>query len=411
MMRKLTPPLVILFILLMAAPATAAVQLDVNGRTYSNSNLDIQEGVSIVPLTVISHILGCTITQEGNDIIIQENQNCLKMTMDSTTACFNDEEKQMPIAPKYIEGKVYVPFNFVCSCFGASVAWNSAQQTILVSYTETRDGMTAEELLTQASQKMMEANRYKMTLDMDIIMDIAAAQSGQDPVNISMQMNNISNCWVQTNPMLIYMQQDSNIISPGIDSQDLQNIQTEIVFNENGMYTNIPTYGWVKMDLPGINIEELMKMSYTQDAAASLQQMKDLGMSLSLANDQERNGQKYWVIDVAMGSDIFKSDYFKQFSSVFSTPDTSDMMQEVFDNMVFDFSYSLLINQNTCYTDFMDLQGTAKINMDIPDTETPASMAMDMDLKGNYTLSDFGVVFQVPDVSQAVDYNTIDLQN
>lgn len=411
MNRKITLPLVILFILLMAAPASAAVQMDVNGRTYTDSNLTVQDGVTYVPLAVVSHILGCTVSQEGNNLTVQENQDCLTMTIGSTAARLNDEEKLMPQAPQYIDGQVYVPVNFVCSCFGASVTWNDGQEIISISYTETQDGMTAEDLLAKASQKMMEANRYKMNLNMDMTMDMTTQQSGQDPEKMNLIVNNISDCWMQTDPILLYMKQNSNISAPGTDLQGVQNFQTEILLNEDAMYMTMPQYGWVKMDMQGVNMQELMKLSYTQDAAASLQQMQDMGMSISLGNEQERNGIKYWVVDVAMGSDVFKSSYFKQISGALAASQPSDIMQRLFDGMDFDFAYSVLINQNTFYTDYMDLQGKATVKIDVPDAAAPSYFTMDMDLKGNYTLSDYGVVFQVPDVSQAIDYNTIDLQN
>jgi uncharacterized cupredoxin-like copper-binding protein len=337
---------------------------------------------------------------------MQENQDCLKMTVGSTTAYFNGQEKQMPRAPQYIEGQVYVPVSFVCGSFGASVAWNDAQQTISISYTETRDGMTVEELMAKASQKMVDANRYKMTLDMDMVMDMTAQPTGGNPENVKMQMDSKIDCWVQTNPTLIYMKQNATVNVPGSPLGGLQNVQTEMVLNDSGMYMTMPQLGWVKMNLPGVNMQELMKQSMTQDAASVLQQMKDMGMSISFANDQEKNGQKYWVIDAAMGGDIFKSDYFKQFSKTLAIPQTGDM-QKLFDGMDLNLSYSMWINQKTLYTDFMDLQGNIKMNMDIPDTTQPGHIAMDANIKGSYTMSYFGLAFQVPDVSKAVDFSTV----
>jgi len=407
MNRKLTLPLVLLLILVWVAPAGAAVQLNANGRTYDvASNLNIQEGITSAPLNVLSHILGCTVTLDGNNITMQENQNCLKMTVGSTAAVLNDQEKKMPQAPQFIGGQVYVPIRFVCDSFGASVAWNEAEQSVSISYTETRDGMTAEDFMAKASQQLVDANRYKMTLDMDMIMDMTVQETGKNPEVMKMQMDSKSDCWVQTNPMLMYMKQNSTVNLPEINVGGIQNVQTEMVFNDSGMYMTMPQFGWVKMNLPGVNLQELMKQSNTQDPTAALQQMKDLGMSISLANDQERNGQKYWVVDVAMGSDIYKSDYFKQIYKTLSIPETGDL-QKIIDGMDLDLSYSIFINQKTFYTDFMDLQGKIKMGMDSPDITKPAHIAMNMDIKCSYTMSDFGVVFPVPDVSKAVDFDTV----
>ncbi|MDD4802516.1 MAG: copper amine oxidase N-terminal domain-containing protein [Syntrophomonas sp.] len=408
MNRKFTLPLALLFILVMAAPVYADVQLDVNGRTYdSASKLNIQDGITSAPVDVLAHTLGCTVTLEGDTITMQENQNTLKMTLGSNTALFNGQEKQMLRPPQSIEGQVYVPARFVYECFGASVAWQDVQKLISVAYAETRDGMTAEELLTQASQKMVEVNRYKMSADSSTDMDMTTQENGKNPENMKMQTDSLSDCWIQSNPVLMYMKQNTTIKAITPESTEAQenpkDILMEMVFNDSGMYMTMPEFGWVKMDLPGMNIQELMKQSMSQDAAATMKQMKDLGMSISFANDREKNGQKYWVIDTVMGGDIFKSDYIKQFTKTITIPEAADL-QKIFAGMDADISYSTWINQKTLCTDFMEIQEKIKMDMDNPDAEEPGNIKMEMNMKGTYTMSDYGLTFQVPDVSKAVDY-------
>jgi hypothetical protein len=405
MNRKLIFPLALLFILVLAAPASAAIQLNVNGRTYdAANNLNTQEGIASAPLVVLSRTLGCTVTQEGNSITVQENQNCLKMTVGSTTAWLNNQEQQMPQAPQLINGQIYVPLSFVYRSLGATVTWDEAQQTISVSYPETRDGMTAEELLAKAAQKMVDAQRYKMALDMALSMAVTTAETGNVAQNVKMQLDTKS--WVQANPMLMYMKLDSTVTAPEGTTSGLQNVPTEMFFNNSGMYMNIPPYGWVKMDMSDVNMQELMKQSNILDPTAILQQMKDLGMSISLANDQERNGQKYWVINAAMGGDVLNSDYFKQISNSLAIPQTGDI-PPIFGGLNYDLGYSIFINQNTLCTDLMDLQAKLTMNIGNADTTNPAHIALNIGLNCSYSLSDFGVVFVVPDVSKAVDYNTV----
>ncbi len=405
MKKKLIFPLVLVMVLVLAAPASAAVQLDVNGKNYTAASLDIQAGVTSVPLTVLSHILGCTVTQDGNNIIVQENQNRLQMTVDNKTAWLNEQEVQMSRAPQNINGQIYVPLAFICKSLGADVAWDDAQQLISVAYAETRDGLAAADLLAKSSQQMVEANRYKMAMDMDMNINATVQAEGQSE-SFNVQGKNASDCWVQLDPVIMYMKQDTTINMPQPTDPGTQNIQIEMLMNAEGMYMNIPPNGWVKMDLPGVNLQDLMNQTQAQNVDAMLQQMKDLGMSVSLANDQEKNGQKYWVIDVVAGNDVFKSDYFKQVLGSIPTAQSADI-EKLFDNMDLDLTYSTYVNQETYYTDFMDLQGKIKMNMDVPDETNPGQVAIDMAIKCFYTMSDFGVPFAVPDVSKAVDYSTV----
>jgi len=409
MKRKFTLPLVFLFILVMVAPACAAVQLDVNGRAYDAADkLNIQEGITLVPADVLTHTLGCTVVSEGYLITVQENQNILKMTVGSSTALLNGEELQMPGIPQRIDGQVYVPMRFVYENLGASVVWNDAQNTISVAYAESRDGMTAEELLSKVSDKMIEANRYKMAVDLKMDMDMTSQETGQQPEKMKMKMDSHIDAWMQTKPILMYMKQNAVIKTPEntLPQAGSQNLQTEVLVNDNGMYMSMPVMGWMKMSLPGINLQELMEESMTQDAASTMKRMKDMGMSVSFANDRERNGQQYWVIEAAMGDDVFKSDYVQKFLKTSGIPQSPDM-QKVFDGMGADISYTTWINRVSYQTDYMDLASKINMNMDSPDTENPGHINMDMDITGIYTISDYGLAFDVPDVSQAQDFDKV----
>ncbi|MEN6328235.1 MAG: copper amine oxidase N-terminal domain-containing protein [Syntrophomonas sp.] len=399
----------LVMLLVMASPAAAAVQLDVNGRNYDTSGqADIQGNITMAPLNVLADTLGCTITQDGAKITLQENQDVLQMTTGSLAATLNGQEKAMPAAPLVKDGKTYVPIRFVYESFGATVNWQDAKQCITVSYAEMRDGMTADELITKSSQKMNEANRYKMTADAKIDIAASAPGSKESAETMNMKMDTHIEGWMQANPILMYMKQDAKVVPTAGSTPQAgpQSVQTEILFNDSGMYMTMPETGWVKMEMPGMNIQELMKQSNSQDPAAAMKQMKELGMSMSFANDQERNGQKYWVIDAAMGGDIFKSDYFKQMTKASGLEQTPDM-QKLFDNMDADIKYSAWINQSTLYMDYMDMDSNMKIKMDIPTAEKTGPVNMDMAMKADYTMSDYGLPFSVPDVSKAVDFESV----
>ena len=410
MKRKLAIVMAFMLILVMAAPAFAAVNLDINGKAYPlSSEPSLNNGITAMPLEEVSTALECSAAIVQGDIIrLQKNETTLQMTVGSTTAVLNEAEKTMPMAPSRVGDQVYIPLRFVAESLGATVAWNDQTQTVGITYQETRDGMTADELLARSNQAMTEAGRYKMAVDLKAKVNARMAGEGQAPESIeSMQMDMDSHidAWTQMDPLLMYMKQKANVNAPGAPAPGPQMVETEMVLSTDGMFMTMPGVGWVKMDLEGMNFEELMKQSMAQDPATAMKQMKDLGMSLSFANDQEKDGKKYWVIKVAMGSDVFKSDYLKQIPGMGSDEDLQKMLQ----NTDLDIDYSVWINQETLYMDIMDLDGTMSIKVDIPAAEgSPAGqMDMNMDMKAVYTLFDYGKTFDVPQITDARDFEEV----
>lgn len=410
MKRKLAIVMAFMLILVMAAPAFAAVNLDINGKAYPlSSEPSLNNGITAMPLEEVSTALECSAAIVQGDIIrLQKNETTLQMTVGSTTAVLNEAEKTMPMAPSRVGDQVYIPLRFVAESLGATVAWNDQTQTVGITYQETRNGMTADELLARSTQAMTEAGRYKMAVDLKAKVNARMAGEGQAPESIeSMQMDMDSHidAWMQMDPLLMYMKQKANVNAQGAPAPGPQVMETEMVLNTDGMFMTMPGVGWVKMDLEGMNFEDLMKQSMAQDPATAMKQMKDLGMSLSFANDQEKDGKKYWVIKVAMGSDVFKSDYLKQIPGMGSDEDLQKMLQ----NTDLDIDYSVWINQETLYMDIMDLDGTMSIKVDIPAAEgSPAGqMDMNMDMKAVYTLFDYGKTFDVPQITDARDFEEV----
>jgi len=169
---------------------------------------------------------------------------------------------------------------------------------------------------------------------------------------------------------------------------------------------NMPETGWLKMNLEGLNLEELMKQSMTQDPVAAMKQIKEMGIALTFANDQQKDGKEYWVLNGVMGGDIFKSDYFKGIMQQIPSMDQDVDMQKILEGMELDFVYSVWIDKATFYNDYMDLAGNIKFNMDIPATAQSPAAAIDMAMamQGTYTMSDYGLAFTVPEVKDARDY-------
>jgi hypothetical protein len=206
------------------------------------------------------------------------------------------------------------------------------------------------------------------------------------------------------------MKQNMAIDVPGAPVPGAQTVQTEMVMNQDGMFMTMPEIGWVKMDLEGLDMEELMKQSMTQDPATVMQMMKDMGMTISFDQDQEKNGKQYWVIKATMDGDILNSDYFKQLIQQVPGLEQDLDLEQLLKNLDLDLTYDQWIEQETFYTDYMNLSGDITFIMDLPADPTGTAsgpMEMAMTLNAAYAMSDYGQEFALPDIENARDFEEV----
>lgn len=410
MKRKISIILSLILVIALATPVFAAVNLEVNGRDYDPSNeLYLENGVTLVPLDVITDALGCDVTADSDQITYQENDNSVQMNINSTTAVVNGTNQTMPMAPRMIDSQVYVPLRFVLESLGAQVGWNGKTNSVSVAYNETRNGMTAEEIMAKASVAMVEANQSKMSVDVQGTIGMKADLPDSEALDMTMDMDGTIEAWMQMEPMVMYMKQNMTVDVPDAPTPGAQGIQTEMVMNQDGIFMTMPEIGWVKMDLEGLDIEALMEQSMTQDPATVMQQMTDMGMTVTLAQDQEKNGKQYWVIKAAMNGDTLNSDYFKQFTQQMPALEQDVDIQQMLENMDIDMVYDMWIDQETFYTDYMNLISDITFKMDMPETEEipGGTMEMAMTMNAAYVISGYGQEFAVPDIQNARDFEEV----
>lgn len=409
MKRKISIILSLILVMILATPAFASVNLDVNGKEYKpSSELYLEHGVTLVPLDVISDVLGCE-AAVGEDIRLKENNNTLKMAVGKTTAMVNDAAQTMPMAPRMVEGQVYVPLRFILEAVGAQVDWNGETSQISITYNETRNGMTAEEIMAKSSVALTEANQYKMLVDLRSAVEVNADIPEAEALNMSMDMNGTLEAWMQMEPVAMYMRQNMTIEIPDAPIPGSQAVQTEMVMTQDGIFMTMPEIGWVKMDLQGLNMEELMKQSMTQDPAAAMQQIRDMGMIVSFGQDQEKNGKKYWVLKATMTGNLLNSDYYQELTQQMPALLEGMDIQQLLDNLDVDLVYDMWIDQETFYTDYMNMSGDIRFAMNLPSSEDTAGgpMEMAMTIEASYTMADYGQEFTVPDVSGARDFEEV----
>lgn len=406
-MKKKIFSLVIVFLLMMTTPALAELNFNINGREYvPQSSPVLKDGITRAPAQMLARTLGADLNISENEISLVENDNTLTMTIGSQEAFLNEDKILMPVAPEKIESDILLPLRFVFESFGATVDWTADSQTVKVDYIEKRNDLTADEILTETTRVMQEANSYKMLVDMDTDMDMLITNPDGTTEEMSMNMLGQIDGSIQYSPMLMYMVQhiQMNLAESAPESEEIPEIVSEILMNEDEFYMTMPEQGWIKMDLPDMpDMNELLKQSMAQDPLSSVQQMKELGMAVSYGNDFEKEGKTYWTIDVTMNADSLDKLYSQFMPQVPGMEQQMDI-QELFKNMKMDMSYRSYINPENMYTEFMDLNGKFSYSMNIPTDEGNTNIACDADIDANYHLFDYGLKFDIPDVSNAKSF-------
>ncbi|CFX83874.1 Copper amine oxidase-like, N-terminal [Syntrophomonas zehnderi OL-4] len=421
MRKNLVIPLSMFLVLLLASPVWASVNLNVNGRAYEPVQpLQLEQGITKGSLDLVGRVLGADVSVKDQEIIINKAGHILTLKVGSTSARFDGQEMMMPVAPQVLDSKIMVPLRFIYELFGAEVKWQDQSRTVAVNFSETRQGLSVEEMLAKSSAAMEKYNSYKMKVAMDMQNEVVEANKPGDIQKMDMTMQMV--VATQVNPMLIYGKTSATSATVNLPQENTAQAipaESEILINDTGMYMTMPDQGWVKFDVPGLDMKALLEQTGSQDPLSSIKQMKDYGVMMSYGNDREKNGQPYWIINVTMGADSLNQFFSKAMKNLplqeqpilkdvtqDVAQEITELMTDVFKNMQADIFYNVWIDQNNYQPTYMDLEAAMKMNMQVPaDKNTKTEISMDMKQKANYEIYDLGADFAVPDVSSAIPMN------
>ncbi len=96
----------------------------------------VGEGVTLVPLRVISESFGAQVAWDGETqtVHIIDGENAISLQIANKTAFVNGEPKEMEEAPELLgTGVTMVPLRFISEALGADVNWGGETQLITVS--------------------------------------------------------------------------------------------------------------------------------------------------------------------------------------------------------------------------------------------------------------------------------------
>lgn len=410
-MRKSLIGLLTLFLLLVltasALAATNDINLNINGKPYQPVSLpQLQEGTTMVPVYLVGRVLGADISTSDQTISIKKNGRTLTLTLGSVEANLDGQVISLPQAPARVNSELMVPLRVVADTFGASVDWQAQTQTVAVHYREKRQGMSAEELLAKSGEALGKFNTYKTRVDMTQHMEVANPKKAGEKEKLDVTMH--TEMAQQKQPLLAYGRTRTTFSGPTKDAGNPGGMESEVLINEQGVYTTMPGQGWVKMSIPGVDLKALLEQSRGQDPLNSLQQLKEAGVIMSLGDDRQKNGRSYWIVNVTMGADSLSRLMQEMMAKLSLPPDKN--AEQFLKNIIADAVYTVWINQDTFLPDYMDVDSNIRINVQLPVADTqdqPIMVDMAMKQTGTCEIFDPGVPFTAPDVSQAVDFNDL----
>jgi len=276
-----------------ALPAFAGgkAQISVNGEPVTLFDAVIEDGKSMVPLDAFARFAGAEVNFDSeNNVMITEENKILEMTVGTKDALLGNKPVTLPFAPVKSEDQVLVPLRFTCETFGFNVGWDSARKTVLLNRIETRDGMTASELLIESNKITQDINTYSMDGTMDMKMRIKAdgKEIEDAPQNISIEMSG----QIQNEPMEFYFKQK---MAPLIQGETPETTMETYMTTEK-MYVKNPAQDeWIVQDMPFPAEFWKEQRDIQSDPLKAAEQMKEMGMLLNFGSDAQIDGNDYYV--------------------------------------------------------------------------------------------------------------------
>jgi hypothetical protein len=137
----------VLFLLLLALPASATPKVIVDGRTLTfDVQPGIEQGTTLVPLRGVFESIGAFVSWDGatETITAIKGATEIQLKVGSTTAYRNGTPVTPSVPAKVVRGSTLAPLRFVSEALGADVGWDGTTQTISIVSGTSAPGVTTD---------------------------------------------------------------------------------------------------------------------------------------------------------------------------------------------------------------------------------------------------------------------------
>ena len=408
--------LMLSLVAVMPVMASEKLNLNVNGEEAGMFDIYGENGVTMIPVDAFVRLAGADLGWDSEtNFNINENGESLALVVDQKEATLNGDAVTMPTGPVSVSDQVYVPLRFVAGTFGFDVTWDEVQRLIIMEREETRDGLTPLEVVVKSGAATQEINTYSMDGNMNVAINIEAdgVKVTPEPMKMDMQLKG----QIQSDPMQVYMQQ---VITSAAETGMPETV-VETYMTADKMYIKMPEQGWVAQDMPFSPEFWQQQQDIQSNPIQAAEQMKEMGMFMNFGNDVTVGEQDYYVVNATLDMEKFREGMPQMMQQVVQgisgpggtqNPEQMQAMQQMLESMEIEYYYAVLINKDTLITDVINLDARIKMDVEAPpigetgevgdgEQQGPKVLKMDMDMSGEIKITDPGMPFNAPDVSDA----------
>lgn len=417
----------------LAAPAYAATQpayIQFNESGLSSDLLPLYiDGNVFIPARLAAECMGADVNWDENTqrLVITKGTSTITMKLGDAYAYKNGDKVELGVPAVVQDGRLLLPLPFFTDALGAKASWDSASSTVIMQFTDTKDGKTVEQLMADCQNAINRYSTYKAGGTIITNMDIFAEGQNRQ-LSTKMEMEALyrlpQECYVK---MIMSLPSGVPVGTPdGVagqggepsDNRDLakQEVAIETYYNGKTYYQKLPGQTWMALDLPDLtNIMDSFGTT-NQNPQELYNSLKKFGFIASFGNDAIKNGNKYTVVCLKIDQEKFRqlmqqvidqlykanmegaANASANSSSTAEGANTVDVQQlqeetkKALEGLNIDVTYKIYYNQKTNISDYLDL--TEKMTMKVD------QISMDAVVSATMNFYDYGQPVEMPDPSE-----------
>lgn len=383
--------LVVLALLLMfsgiAWASTPQITIKVNGVALSSQIPPlIVSSRTMVPMRTICESIGAGVSwdQKTKMVVVTKSGHIVKLQIGSHIPVKdNTPMNKLDVPAMLFEGRTLVPVRFITEAFGSTVDWNGATRTVDITYSDTRDGKTAQDVLDESTATLEAVTSYKFSGETNSSVIISPDEVGMGPLAITQVTTGVFR-----KPQEVYVKTTTTMP----DSADLPGLTggsdvSEMYINGSEYYQKTGNGAWEKLDAESASMfSSLLGGDVLQNPSSTLAEFKDVATIASFGDDALVNGKPHYTIYVKLDPNGFR-DYLlnmlMQITGTDATPDDLAMLKEVYgqllESMRFDMAYKIFVDKDTKIADYFETRSifiTPIEGMGVSTSKTDSSMSI-----------------------------------
>ncbi|GEM_PF-2325289 len=291
----------LLLLLLSAAPILLLGQSEpsdlrfvINDSSLMSVPAEIKDGFSMVPVQHFAQVTGADYDSLRSETATLTKENkILTLSAGSLSLVSQTDLQRMPVAPYLKDGQLYVPLRFLCQQFGIAVQWDNETRVISLTLEDTRQGMTAQELLAKTETVSAGRISYKVTSH-------SASKIFQSDGTVLSDLVMDGQEWVRQSPFASYLDQTTK------DNQTSLVTEHQFIVTDKQLFTKTGEAPWLAS---ASNVNSLLdtpdKTSETQAAEDTAALSEDRPVCL-FGDDTVYQGRDCFVIKQYFSPAVFQ---------------------------------------------------------------------------------------------------------